>query len=130
MPTSYDVTLCLPFPPSLNHYWRNVAIKLKSGRAISKTTISKRGREFRKETMSMVAEQGISALCMKSRLRVIIYLHPPDKRKRDIDNYAKALLDALTHSQVWLDDSQIDELQIVRGEIKKPGECLVHIGDI
>ena len=36
----------------------------------------------------------------------------PDRRKRDLDNILKALLDALTHAGVWADDSQIVDLRI------------------
>jgi len=39
-------------------------------------------------------------------------LFMPDRRKRDIDNTLKALLDALTHAGVWLDDSQVVDLRI------------------
>jgi crossover junction endodeoxyribonuclease RusA len=48
------------------------------------------------------------------RLAVEIEAHVPDKRKRDLDNLFKAVLDSLTHAGVWADDSQIDALRIVR----------------
>jgi Holliday junction resolvase RusA-like endonuclease len=41
---------------------------------------------------------------------VSIYAAPPDRRKRDIDNLAKPILDALTHAGVWVDDSVVADL--------------------
>ena len=43
-----------------------------------------------------------------------------DNRKRDIDNYNKILLDAFT-GILWLDDSQIQSLLIIKNkDIKNP----------
>lgn len=39
---------------------------------------------------------------------------PPDRRKRDLDNLLKSLLDGLEGAGVFKDDAQIDDLQIVR----------------
>jgi crossover junction endodeoxyribonuclease RusA len=50
-------------------------------------------------------------------LRVEIEAWPPDKRKRDLDNILKSLLDALTYAGIWEDDSQIDDLRIYRATI-------------
>jgi len=63
------------------------------------------------------------------RLAVDIYVNPPDKRKRDLDNIPKALLDALTHAGIWEDDSQIDQLTITRGPVIKQGLAIVTIQD-
>ncbi|MCV5079210.1 RusA family crossover junction endodeoxyribonuclease, partial [Escherichia coli] len=41
---------------------------------------------------------------------VEIVLFPPDNRIRDLDNYNKALFDALTHAGVWEDDSQVKRM--------------------
>ena len=54
------------------------------------------------------------------RLSVHINVFPPDRRIRDIDNLLKSALDSLTHAGVYLDDSQIDKIAIVRREIDKP----------
>jgi crossover junction endodeoxyribonuclease RusA len=35
---------------------------------------------------------------------------PPDRRRRDLDNIQKPVLDALQHARVYQDDSQVDLL--------------------
>lgn len=118
--------LTLPFPPSLNTYYRHCVIPLKSGSGRSVTLISKPGREYRAEVVQ-IAGGGVA---LSGRLAVTLELYPPDKRARDVDNHAKAVLDALTHSGVWADDSQIDELHIYRRGIKRGGELVVTIEGI
>lgn len=61
------------------------------------------------------------------RLSVSIYAAPPDNRRRDLDNLPKAVLDALTHAQVWPDDSQLDRLLIERVPVQKGGMIRVEI---
>lgn len=114
--------ITLPFPPSINHYWRHVKI----GRSV-RTLISEKGREFRDNAMLEVCRQQANNLRFSGRLSVTIKLHPPSRHRRDIDNYVKATLDALTHAGVWLDDEQIDELRVMRGEIIKGGRATVAI---
>jgi crossover junction endodeoxyribonuclease RusA len=97
------MVLLLPFPPSVNGYWRSY-----HGRQI----MCKKGREYRDNVRRQLS--GCGAFYGRDRLSVTIALSPPDRRRRDIDNYSKALLDALTHAGVWADDSQIDDLRIVR----------------
>ena len=61
------------------------------------------------------------------RLAVRIEAFPPDRRKRDLDNICKSLLDALGHGLVYADDSQIDELSLRRRSPEKPGRVEVEI---
>ena len=110
--------LSLPFPPSLNHYWRYTP------RGV---LISKRGRAYRNEVYAAILEQRGSRPLIMDRIGVSVELCAPDKRRRDIDNYVKAMLDALVHGQVIGDDSQVDRLLIHRGGITKPGRCYVEI---
>ena len=60
-------------------------------------------------------------------LVVDITIHPPDRRRRDIDNVQKALLDALQHGGAYGDDSQIVRLTIEKGAPLDGGKTLVQI---
>lgn len=48
------------------------------------------------------------------RLAASIMAYPPDKRRRDLDNIFKGLMDSLQHAHVYVDDCQIDEIFIKR----------------
>lgn len=68
------------------------------------------------------------ALRISSGVAVSVTLHAPDKRRRDLDNFGgKALLDALTHAGVWLDDSQVRRLSMEWGENVRCGKAVVQI---
>ena len=62
-----------------------------------------------------------------ARVAVTLALYPPDKRRRDVDNYSKAVLDLLTKASVWDDDSQIDRLTIERGPVVRGGRVDVEV---
>jgi len=102
----------LPYPPSINHYWRRIG---------SRTLISRSGRVFRAEVFSIL--NGQRRPKMLGRLEVEVDLYPPDRRRRDVDNILKPLLDSLQHGGIYVDDSQIDELHIHRRECV-PGGCV------
>lgn len=53
------------------------------------------------------------------RFAVAVVLHFNSKRKCDIDNRIKPLLDALTACGIWGDDSQVDVIAIKRGDKDK-----------
>jgi crossover junction endodeoxyribonuclease RusA len=110
------VTLKLPWPPSINHYWR---------RWRGRTVLSRWGRSYRAIVAARLA--GSECRCT-GRLRVEIDAAPPDNRRRDLDNLLKAVLDALQHAGVYDDDGQIDCL-LIRRLPPNPDSCLyVAIG--
>lgn len=102
-------SLALAFwPPSINHYW----LRNRTGGV----HISRDGDMFRFRVLCAVRtlrKAGKFPLQpLESNLGVEIKMCPPDRRKRDIDNTLKATLDALTHANVWVDDSQIKRLTL------------------
>ncbi|HBA73062.1 MAG TPA: hypothetical protein DCZ63_13000 [Geobacter sp.] len=102
----------LPWPPSVNHYWRS-----NRGRH----HISQEGQAYRDTVVSLsLIEHWQNLFGLHDRICLWITAHPPDRRKRDLDNIAKSLLDALQKASVYPDDSQIDQLTILRGPINPP----------
>lgn len=94
----------LPWPPSANTYWRHPAKGPLAGRHL----ISEAGRAYRIEVIALLFKYPHTPL--KGPLKLTIAAHRPDRRRRDIDNILKPLLDALTHANIYEDDSQIHEL--------------------
>ncbi len=115
-------TIRLPWPPSVNRIWRNIVIK-----GAPRTLLSRDGREYREAVAAVVLETWGRLTGTQERLRVSVVACPPDRRKRDLSNCLKAFEDALTHANVWADDSQIDDLRIVRGPVRAPGYLDVTI---
>lgn len=108
-------TLTLPWPPSVNTYWRAV-----NGRNI----LSKRGREYRQSVLNLFTKRPRTRT---GTLSVRILFEPPDLRRRDIDNLPKGCLDALTHAGVYADDSQIRHLDLRFGDVVPGGRVTVTI---
>jgi len=116
-----QMTATLPWPPSTNRYWRN-----NRGR----THISNKGRQYRKDAEAALLAQFGQVVELRGSLAVSILAVMPDRRKRDLDNLLKATLDAITHSGFWQDDSQVDELTIVRGPVVRGGSLRVTIKEL
>lgn len=114
-------TIELPYPPSVNSYWRNI------GRG--RTIVSKAGRDYTTAVIAAVLVAGRPAT-RSGRLAMQIVVNPPDLRRRDLDNVAKGVQDSLCKALVYEDDSQIDRLVIERGRVTKPGNVLVTIEEI
>ena len=111
------VTITLPWPPTVNHMHINVI----KGRIRSKGYIA-----FCELVAHIVEREKIASMGSK-RLAVTITLNWPNKRRGDLDNRAKAVLDSLQRAGVYTDDEQIDRLTLVRGEIIKGGLSVVTI---
>ena len=93
----------------------------------ARTLLSKKGREYRQNAAAELLRQGLVMRNLKGPMAVHITAYPPDRRKRDLDNLPKAILDALTDANVWGDDSQVDDLRITRGQVVKHGSLAITI---
>lgn len=114
--------LTMPWPPSVNRLWR-----VFGGRVISSVI----ARKYTKAAAAALPV-GRVAKPLTGRLLVWLTMHPPAKLAKggqvwDIANREKALCDALTRQRVWLDDSQIDGLVILRGAPSGAGKVAVTI---
>lgn len=108
--------ITLPYPPTNNLYYRRVG---------SKTLLSRNGRDYREQVALECIAQGASAV--PGRLSVCIVAHPPDRRRRDLDNLPKGILDALQYAGVFEDDGNIDQLIVSRGDVVPGGSVSVTV---
>jgi crossover junction endodeoxyribonuclease RusA len=113
--SSMCVTLDLPYPPSVNTFWR---------RWRGKVVLARAAREFRQR----VAERWLSYRHShrhegfgRSLVACRVTVCPPDARRRDLDNILKALFDAIQHAGIIEDDSQIRRLEVAFGRCPQPG---------
>lgn len=110
-------TLKLPFPPSINHYWRHHVMG-----GTFKTYISAQGKQFRQDVCKYVRGRGLD-IGIDEYVAVSIVLRPPNNARRDVDNYGgKALLDAITKAGVWKDDYLVRKLCMEWGDTVIDGE--------
>ena len=114
-----EIAFTVPWPPSVNRYYRHVGPRV---------LISKDGRIYRREIEGRLG--GLLREPLRGALALTAEMHPPDHRRRDLDNLGKALLDSLQHAGVFLDDSQIDELHIYRKEVEPNGSAEIRIREL
>lgn len=100
----------------MNHYWRRVG---------SRTLISREGRRYFAAVLAVV--MGRLRQPARGPVRLHVTLHPPDARRRDMDNVLKPLIDAMENAGVYEDDSQIVELHVVKREPRPCGRVLVRV---
>lgn len=116
----------LPFPPSVNHYWRHIS----KGQAAGRVLISEEGRAYRTNCATAVLEQRVPRHTLSGKLAVVVRAYMPDRRRRDLDNLLKSALDALKHCGLIQDDGDIDDLHVTRGPVEKGGVLLVTIREV
>ncbi len=94
----------LPWPPTVNHYY------LRKG---NRTFISPIGISYRRKVI-ILCKSFANFFPSEKRLRMFLQCFPPDRRRRDLDNLGKCILDSLQHAHVYVDDNQIDDLRFLR----------------
>lgn len=91
--------LHLPWPPSVNTYYRHVG---------SRVLISSKGRKYREAVHAIIRDLKIEKILEDCSVQIDAF--PPDRRERDIDNIMKALFDAVQKGELIKKDSQIKVL--------------------
>jgi len=122
MAKKFELNLTLPMPVSVNQYYRAIV----RGR-ICCSILSKKGREFKERVANLVSDSQKQPT--DKPVMVIIKLFPATRRKYDVDNFAKSLLDSLI-GIAYEDDSQIMCLAISKEEVVKGGKCEIKIKEI
>jgi crossover junction endodeoxyribonuclease RusA len=112
--------LILPLSPSVNHYY----VRNRGGGV----RISDAGQAFRWEVLQAVKRSKMPTL--EGRLWMVVRVCPSSKRVQDIANREKALSDALQVAGAFVNDEQIDDIQLKRGPIVKGGRLEVMLGEI
>jgi len=106
----------LPWPPSANRLWRQARGRLH---------LSREARDWRERARGALRVRWHGEP-LEGPVLVHLVAVPPDRRKRDLDNLAKAVLDAL-EGVVLVDDSQAARLILDRSEPHPPGHVLVRV---
>ena len=107
----------LPYPPSVNHYYRRVG---------PKTLISREGRAFRRNVRTLLGSGGQKPP-FTGGIALAMDAFPPDRRRRDLDNLLKSTQDSLAHAGAFEDDSLINLLVVRRCESIPGGRLVVQI---
>ena len=119
------VELVLPYPPSVNHYYKNAGF----GRKI----LGERGRDYRKAVKLLVLKQRILGgnkgveLPLICEVKATVKVYPPDRKRRDLDNVFKCLFDSLTKAEVYADDRQVKHIDAKMCEVVKGGRVEIII---
>lgn len=112
-----EVTFILPYPIGLsaNNSWQY------SKRGIYLCNHIKTFREIVYFALRKTKRFGTEPL------KVMINVFPPDKRKRDIDNVIKPILDALQKAELFVDDCQVQSIFVEKMPIQKNGKLEITV---
>jgi crossover junction endodeoxyribonuclease RusA len=91
-------TFTLPWPPSINTYWRRSNFGGSGGKTrleVPITHITNEGRRYRQAAIAELMRQRVPTYRFAEFVALSILLFPPDLRGRDTDNYLKPMFDVL-----------------------------------
>ncbi len=103
------ITLKLPIPPSVNALYSGNHRRFKS----------KRYKAWIAEAEDAI--QGEKFTMMSGNIEVTYRICSPDNRRRDLENYSKALSDFLVDHKIIEDDSNIQRLVMEWADDITPG---------
>lgn len=109
----------IPWPPSVNALHSVCRGKILLSRA---------GRRYYQDAVVAVSSQlpkGSPPQSVPMRLHVLV--HPPDRRRRDLDNLLKAACDVIQKAGVVTDDTWFHDIRILRGDVQKPAGLICSV---
>lgn len=99
------MTITIPFPTATgNHMWKH------SGR---KHYLTEKAKQYYWHVAQAIRAQN-AVWKLEGSIQAEVAIYPPDKRRRDSDNIWKVVGDALTKAGVWVDDSLVHDLRLVK----------------
>lgn len=114
------MTITIPFPPTTGNHQH---IALRNGRRILRKDII----AWRDEVSRLVSKIQIRFMTL-APLSMHVDVYMPDNRKRDLDNIAKVVSDALEESGMILDDSSVCDLHLIKKGIDRIApRCIISI---
>lgn len=113
--------ITLPYPPSWNQCYQVV----RRGNGGSALILSSVGRSYKARVSRALRKRVGDSI--DGDLAVSIDVWFPDRRRRDLDNLLKPILDVCTRGKVWADDVQVRDLHITLRGIKRGGRIQLAI---
>lgn len=107
-------------PPTVNHIW---------GRRGSATFLTKAAKEFHALVKGNIGEWKLPEAWKYYSLNIVIR---PPRRRCDVDNRIKALLDSFTRAGFWEDDERVSDfcVKFLKPSRERPaGETIVTISE-
>lgn len=104
------VQLSLPLPPSVNSIYR-----ARSG--TGRRFLSKDAQMYRQMVHYELYKAGCLRASVAYPVGILIRFFPKNKKKRDLDNLLKVLLDSFVKSEFLVDDAWVHEIWISRKNI-------------
>lgn len=96
-------------PPTINNYYGHTSVNRHCVPYLKPAA-----KKYREKVKKIVRENNWDFQA-NVPIKVFIVFNFCNRRRNDLDNRLKGLLDACTHSNIWDDDSLIDECHMIRG---------------
>ena len=117
-----DYEFTLPYPPTVNHYHQPV----RSGRGV-RIIKGAKARAYQIDAAKALVDYGLACEAIAGPVKITITLNPPTLARYDVDGRPKGILDAITASGFWLDDSQVQSMTVEKGVKAKGGNALIKV---
>lgn len=109
------VSLELPIPPSVNHYYGH-CYNMQQKKVV--VYIKPEGKLYRQKVYFLTSNKvpKINNPLYTAKAVYVIIKFNPASPLRDIDNPFKCLFDAITHNHLWHDDRQVKKMYVEMSE--------------